>query len=345
MAMTNERFNEILEQNFDFGYEVRVSSSGEINNYDSQTGYKLTDQTKSMVQSLKVLSLTDKGEELLESLDPNTKIGMYHLKDKFDENGNKISGLGEHCGNNIAAYESGIRQGVFGLSSTLFHELIHEKQRQDGINSGLCDEPQNAFMIDKLQEAEARIKTAEFAEQLKNGAVACGIKEEKVSEQMKSCVNEDMSSIVNLTSSGLSEEEVNREMLKKVYNDERWNEAYNEQALINADFENYSNTKNMYREKLKDQNGMSDAEMFEQMMYRMSLKKEDAQYFADPQNISAFPSERFAKNNETQADDRAQMKANLGNSLSGVSCEEVAQVETQPKVNVAQMAMNNIGGR
>ena len=74
MAMTNERFNEILEQNFDFGYEVRVSSSGEINNYDSQTGYKLTDQTKSMVQSLKVLSLTDKGEELLESLDPNTKI-------------------------------------------------------------------------------------------------------------------------------------------------------------------------------------------------------------------------------------------------------------------------------
>lgn len=363
--MSDERFNEILKQKFDFGRYVELDSDNNVNN----TGQEISEEIKKIVKSLKLVSMTECGAELLENLDLKQKIKVTHLEDIKDEKGNIKSGLGESTGNyEIIIYDAGVNRGEFSLATTLMHELTHEYQKQNGIYSVLCNDHQNAFMMNKLVEADARLKTAEFAIELyqhvnkKEGED----RGKEVVNQMEDETWRDMNSYAGLTTEKIYEllekkeapnneeikKEVRREMLKEIYKDEKWSTGYNEQALRAADiahkyeFGNYNASMMRYRDELRENhNNPKDIEMFEKMMSQVGLKKEDAEYFANPENISSFPAEEFARRYENKTDGNVQAKTNLRNSLSGVSCTEVSSVEQQNNVNVAQIAMNNTGGR
>ena len=301
MAMSNERFNEILKQKFDFGRYLELDSDNNVNNIDPYTGQEVPEEIKKLVKSLKLVSMTKCGTELLENLDPNTKITVAYSKNERNEEGDIISPLGVSTANHeIVIYECGVDKGQYSLATTLMHELTHERQFQNDIRTVMCEDPHNGFMLDKLKEAEARLKTAEVAYELcsigKNLVVKYGIYNE-----MGVQTKEDMINYLALKIRGLSKEEVNRKMLKKIYNDKWWNEDYNEQSLRVADvvakygFKNYDSSMILYRlEQREINNNIKDKEMFEKMMSLMKLNKEDdVQYFSDPKNISAFPASKF----------------------------------------------------
>ena len=46
MAMSNERFNEILKQKFDFGRYVELDSDNKVNNFDPYTGQEVPEEIK-----------------------------------------------------------------------------------------------------------------------------------------------------------------------------------------------------------------------------------------------------------------------------------------------------------
>ena len=170
------------------------------------------------------------------------------------------------------------------------HELTHEIQKQQGGNSRFLATEQDRFMTNKMMEAEARLNTAKAGLELYNQLPM--EKREEFFTKLDRQTRTDMLSYMELSLQRLPEEAINREMLKKFYQDPQWNEGYNQQALYAR---NYRMTRDQYYlEQSQDTEKVQMA-----YMERMGLGKEEAAYFFNPDNIACYPRDRVKDKSET----------------------------------------------
>ena len=104
------------------------------------------EEIKKLTELLQQIYQTTEGKDLLESLSGNPKIALSH--------GMLEGANGEHANHSIKMAN--------WSSTTLFHELLHERQEQENVRSGNALSPEDAYLTNIMQEMEVRINSECF---------------------------------------------------------------------------------------------------------------------------------------------------------------------------------------
>ena len=295
-GLTEAEFQEFLNTRFDFdAYYSEEAIEASLPNFDTRTGEKLTEEKreeirqhkreekKYYIEMLRVASKTELGKQLFNQLSPDTKVTL------FVDAAKKSEAYG-YCTINHQIAINDMDRGLEANATTFLHELTHEIQNQQKENSYTLATEQDRFMVNKMMEAEARLNTAKAGVELyynlppdKQATFFYGLDIQ---------YQEDMIKCATMKNLGLTEKQINQEMLRGFYNDPNWNSSYNKQALNSS---NYKMSANMYYA-----NQTNDTEKV-QMSYmtRMGLGKEEAAYFFNPDNIACYPRDQVKAKTET----------------------------------------------
>ena len=285
MAMTEERLGEILRQKFIFSTKYVENSAGN----------KYPPEVNMTIEAFKIISKTEIGSKLLESLDSNTKVAIIPLKN----GGNTLGASNDY--HQILLYDIGKENSpahdVLGIASTLLHELEHEKQKQEGLSAPFCDNDRNAFILDKMMEADAKLKQVIFIQELKDMAIREG------NNNLLKDINNLHPDIVKYANirqryERVSEKVANDMVLRHLFQNEGWNDHYNNQATNNSDFKNYSDSMRKYRIEQKLINDMTDDEKFAKMKELINTVNDGI--FFNPQSRLYNKIDRFANTERTE---------------------------------------------
>ena len=239
-GLTEEKFIEILNNNFDLG---PYYNNGVIAKFDPDTGQPVPEEKreeiKHLVDVMRIAASTNIGKELFEQLNPDVKISL------IVDSSSKSECYGYSTNNHeIAITNTSLNPHI--NATTFLHELTHEVQKQQGGNSRFLATEQDRFMANKLMEAEARLNTAKATKE-----VICLWNETGTVEEIQFILShldnqsfQDTRFYMNMCfDQKMPEEEINRAMLNSFYKDPNWNEGYNKQALRSA---NYKMSLNKY---------------------------------------------------------------------------------------------------
>ncbi len=296
-GLTEEKFIEILNNNFDLG---PYYNNGSIAKFDPKTGHPVPEEKreeiKHLVDMMRIAASTNIGKELFGQLNPDVKVTL------LVDSSRKSKCYGYSTNNHeIAITDTSCRPR--GNAVTFLHELTHEIQRQQGGNSRLLATEQDRFMANKLMEAEARLNTAKACLELNAQVLS---EEERMSfyDSLSLQDLKDANVYSSMLRNNVPEEIINSAMLNSFYKDPNWNEDYNKQALMSA---NYEMSLNKYRAEQS-----ADTKEFQKTyMKRMKLRPEDAEYFFNPENMTSYPKDQIKTKKEATINMDSGCKLNI----------------------------------
>lgn len=286
MAMSNEEFYDICKNKFMFGAYLGACIkyyNADKYEFSSDMKVNIPEDKRYLFMMLCIVAKTSTGENILKQLDGNIK--MDFIVDETE----KANSKGYSTDNHLIAITNPERD-KFCNALTFIHELTHELQKQQGGNSCLLMVKEDRFTVAKMMEAEARINAAKMATDIgillynESGKNACADFRHRLPLRTRT----DMIQYCELLQTGMSEEEINREMLKNIYSDENWHRAYKDQL---AEAMNYKMSLENYRQS----QGKDAEEVKMQYMRRLGLNEKDKEMFFDVQ-LAQYVSSDYVAN-------------------------------------------------
>lgn len=282
--------NSHFEEYLDVCATYWTKEINDIANFNTKTGEKIDipdESVKNFFWMLKNIAKTETGEKLLRELVDLVKVTLFVDERKKDRV------LGYSTSNHLVGItylNSEINRYV--NAATLVHELTHEIQKQQGLSNEWLSDKQDKFMINKMMEAEARLNEAKFSYEIYY--MIGGDKELHFFEKnMRPQLLNDVEKYKKLKDKKLPEEEINRQMLKMIYSDKNWSDAYNPQGFNAV---HYETSIALYLQSLASELDEEGKEFFSNpdnlaeaakisYMKRLGLNDDDREFFFNPDNL------------------------------------------------------------